>query len=55
MFLYRYQMLYAGTYATEKEFRNMFDHTLYDRIRKRLHCEQAFSNIYGKINRKVRD
>uniref|UniRef100_A0A1B6C4R1 Delta(24)-sterol reductase n=2 Tax=Clastoptera arizonana TaxID=38151 RepID=A0A1B6C4R1_9HEMI len=50
-----YQMLYAGTYASEDEFRDMFDHSLYNRIRKRLHCEKAFANVYGKINRKVRD
>ena len=47
-------MLYADTYLTNEEFRTMFDHSLYDRIRKELQCEAAFPEVYGKINRKVR-
>ncbi|CAH0403550.1 unnamed protein product [Chilo suppressalis] len=50
-----FQMLYADTYTTQKEFRAMFDHTLYDAVRARLpHCTDAFPEIYGKVNRNVR-
>lgn len=50
-----FQMLYADTYRTYDEFRQMFDHRLYDRIRKQLNCEQAFPEIYDKVNKSVRD
>ncbi|OXU25603.1 hypothetical protein TSAR_013696 [Trichomalopsis sarcophagae] len=44
-----YQMLYADTYTTRDEFRKIFDHTLYDKMRKRLDCEKAFPEVYGKF------
>jgi hypothetical protein len=50
-----FQMLYADCFRTNEEFRQMFDHRLYDRMRKQLNCEQAFPEVYGKINKKVRD
>lgn len=50
-----FQMLYADTYLTEEDFREMFDHSLYDKMRKELKCENAFPEVYGKVNRKVRD
>lgn len=50
-----FQMLYADCFRTYDEFRKMFDHRLYDRMRKQLNCEQAFAEVYDKINRKVRD
>lgn len=28
-----YQMMYADSYMTREEFRQMFDHTVYDRLR----------------------
>ncbi|XP_073958786.1 delta(24)-sterol reductase-like [Choristoneura fumiferana] len=50
-----FQMLYADTYTTREEFRQMFDHTLYDRVRDTLpYCKEAFPEIYGKVNRSVR-
>ncbi|XP_026317233.1 delta(24)-sterol reductase-like [Hyposmocoma kahamanoa] len=50
-----FQMLYADTYTTRDEFRQMFDHTLYDKVRDRLpYCKEAFPEIYGKVNRSVR-
>lgn len=52
---FRYQMMYAGTFCDEEEFSKMFDLSLYNRVRERLKCDKAFPNIYGKINRKVRD
>ncbi|KPJ19555.1 Delta(24)-sterol reductase [Papilio machaon] len=50
-----FQMLYADTYTTLEEFRQMFDHTLYDKLRETLpFCKDAFPEIYGKVNRHVR-
>lgn len=50
-----FQMLYADTYTTREEFRKMFDHTLYDKVRDKLqYCKEAFPEIYGKVNRTVR-
>ena len=44
-----YQLLYADTFMTREEFREMFDHTLYDRVRKKYNAEGAFPEIYDKI------
>ncbi|GBP61763.1 hypothetical protein EVAR_96007_1 [Eumeta japonica] len=50
-----FQMLYADTYTTLEEFRAMFDHALYDKVRQTLpYCTEAFPEIYGKVNRSVR-
>lgn len=50
-----FQMLYADCYRSRAEFREMFDHSLYDRMRKQLACESAFPEVYDKINKNVRD
>lgn len=50
-----FQMYHADIFHTRNEFRQMFDHRLYDRMRKELKCEDAFPEVYDKINRKVRD
>lgn len=50
-----FQMLYADTYRTNDEFRKMFDHRLYDRMRAQLNCKQAFPEVYDKVNKHVRD
>lgn len=50
-----FQMLYADTYTTREEFRKMFDHSLYDKMRARLKCEKAFPEVYDKVCRKARD
>ncbi|CAG9760209.1 unnamed protein product [Ceutorhynchus assimilis] len=49
-----FQMLYADTYMTKEEFRKMFDHTLYDKVRKQLDCEAAFPDVYDKVSRSAR-
>lgn len=49
-----FQMLYADTYMTREEFRRMFNHTLYDRMRSELKCEEAFPEVYDKVNKNVR-
>ena len=50
-----YQALYAKTLLSEKDFRRMFDHTDYDRLRESLpYCKQAFGEIYDKVSSKGR-
>ncbi|XP_072173012.1 delta(24)-sterol reductase-like [Diadema setosum] len=49
-----FQMLYADSYMTREEFREMFDHSLYDKLRKELDCKRAFPEVYDKINKSAR-
>ncbi|KAJ8950390.1 hypothetical protein NQ314_007929 [Rhamnusium bicolor] len=49
-----FQMLYADTYMTREEFRRMFDHTLYDKLRTDMKCEKAFPEVYDKVSRAAR-
>lgn len=49
-----FQMMYADSYMTQQEFRTMFDHQLYDRMRKRLGCDGNFPQVYDKVNKKAR-
>lgn len=49
-----FQMMYADSYMTREEFREMFDHSLYDRMRERLGCEGNFRETYDKVNKKAR-
>ncbi|XP_077290094.1 delta(24)-sterol reductase-like isoform X2 [Arctopsyche grandis] len=49
-----FQMLYADTYTTREEFRKMFDHKLYDSMRIKLQCENAFPELYDKVNKNAR-
>merc|ERR1712130_591129 len=49
-----FQMMYADSYMTREEFRLMFDHTLYDKVRDKLGCRGNFPEIYDKVNKKAR-
>jgi Delta24-sterol reductase len=50
-----YQALYAKTTLSREDFRTMFDHTDYDKIRKQLpFCTQAFDEVYDKVSSKGR-
>ncbi|CAH0562714.1 unnamed protein product [Brassicogethes aeneus] len=49
-----FQMLYADTYTTREEFRKMFDHTLYDKLRTKFQCQQAFPEVYDKVSKEAR-
>ncbi|XP_045473479.1 delta(24)-sterol reductase-like [Harmonia axyridis] len=49
-----FQMLYADTYMTREEFRQMFDHNLYDKLRKLYKCEEAFPEVYDKVCKEAR-
>jgi delta24-sterol reductase len=50
-----YQALYAKTTLSREDFRRMFDHGDYDRLREQLpYCKQAFGEIYDKVSSKGR-
>jgi delta24-sterol reductase len=49
-----FQMLYPDCYMTREEFRQMFDHSLYDTVRRQFHCDKAFPEVYEKICKKAR-
>jgi delta24-sterol reductase len=46
-----YQALYAVTTMTREQFRTMFDHRAYDRLREQLPlCTRAFDEVYEKVS-----
>lgn len=50
-----YQALYAKTLLSQEDFRRMFDHTHYDKMRESLpYCKEAFGEIYDKVSSKGR-
>ncbi len=50
-----YQALYAQTRMSREQFRTMFDHSDYDRMRDRLpFCRQAFDEVYDKVSAQAR-
>lgn len=50
-----YQALYARTTLSRENFRTMFDHKDYDRLREQLpYCKLAFDEIYDKVSSKGR-
>ena len=50
-----YQALYAKTTLSREDFRTMFDHSDYDKLRERLpFCTQAFDEVYDKVSSKGR-
>lgn len=44
-----WQATYTDIFHTRKEFRDMFDHTLLDKARKRLNAQDAFPEVYSKV------
>jgi len=40
---------YTDLFCTRKEYRNMFDHTLWDKCRKRLNANDAFPEPFDKV------
>ncbi|CAJ0587020.1 unnamed protein product, partial [Mesorhabditis spiculigera] len=48
------QMLYADTYMTEPEFWEMFDRSMYDWLRLKYDCKEAFPSVYEKVCRAAR-
>nr|DBA17970.1 TPA: hypothetical protein GDO54_016272 [Pyxicephalus adspersus] len=49
-----FQMLYADCYMTRDEFWNMFDGSLYQKLRDKLNCKKAFPEVYDKICKAAR-
>jgi delta24-sterol reductase len=50
-----YQALYAKTMMSREQFRRMFDHRDYDRLRETLPlCKAAFDEVYDKVSLKGR-
>ena len=47
-------MMYADSYMTRDEFVSMFDHSLYEKSRKKFGCEGAFPEVYDKVNKAAR-
>lgn len=47
-------MLYADSYMTKEEFKEMFDHTLYYEMRQKYDCLKAFPDVYDKISKTAR-
>jgi hypothetical protein len=48
-----YPFLYADTFMTRGEFREMFDHDLYDAVRKKYGADAAFPDLYDKVRPEV--
>ncbi|KAF8363746.1 hypothetical protein PRIPAC_90669, partial [Pristionchus pacificus] len=48
-----YSFLYADLFMNEEEFEQMFDLTLYKKVRKQYHCDGAFPTLYEKIRPEV--
>jgi delta24-sterol reductase len=51
---YGFQLLYADNFLSEQDFHEMFDHTLYNRMRTQLGCSDAFPDVYNKVSRAAR-
>ncbi|XP_028818208.1 delta(24)-sterol reductase [Denticeps clupeoides] len=49
-----FQMLYADVYMERHEFWEMFDGTLYHKLREELGCREAFPEVYDKICKSAR-
>ncbi|KAL2089571.1 hypothetical protein ACEWY4_014259 [Coilia grayii] len=49
-----FQMLYADVYMERQEFWEMFDGTLYHKLREELDCKGAFPEVYDKICKSAR-
>mmetsp|Transcript_11811 Transcript_11811/g.13613 ORF Transcript_11811/g.13613 Transcript_11811/m.13613 type:complete len:548 (+) Transcript_11811:97-1740(+) len=48
-----FQMLYATSYMDRDEFRQMFDHTFYDQMKKKYDPTGAFPEVYAKVCKKA--
>ncbi|XP_067893059.1 delta(24)-sterol reductase [Heterodontus francisci] len=49
-----FQMLYADCYLTREEFWEMFDGSLYHKLREQLNSKDAFPEVYDKICKAAR-
>lgn len=49
-----FQALYADSYQTRDELREMFDHSKYDAARAKYKCAGAFPEVFDKVNKAAR-
>lgn len=49
-----FQMLYADCYMNRDEFWEMFDGSLYNKLREQLNCNSAFPEVFDKICKAAR-
>jgi len=50
-----FQALYAKTMMSMEDFRTMFDHSHYDKLRAELpYCREAFDEVYNKVSMRGR-
>ncbi|XP_006005558.1 delta(24)-sterol reductase [Latimeria chalumnae] len=49
-----FQMLYADCYMNREEFWDMFDGSLYQKLRDQLNCKEAFPEVFDKICKAAR-
>ncbi len=45
-----YQMLYADIFMTRSEFEQMFEHRLYQAMRRRYDADKTFPDVYSKVS-----
>uniref|UniRef100_A0A1I7WBK8 Autophagy-related protein 9 n=1 Tax=Heterorhabditis bacteriophora TaxID=37862 RepID=A0A1I7WBK8_HETBA len=50
----RVQMMYADTYMSRSEFWQMFDSSLYEWLRVKYNCKEAFPDVYDKVCKAAR-
>jgi len=48
-----YPFLYADIFMSQKEFEEMFDLTLYERVRTKYHANGAFPHLYEKVRPEI--
>lgn len=48
-----FSFLYADIFMTREEFEEMFDLTLYEKVRKKYSAEGAFPHLYDKVKPEI--
>mmetsp|Transcript_16176 Transcript_16176/g.18909 ORF Transcript_16176/g.18909 Transcript_16176/m.18909 type:complete len:185 (-) Transcript_16176:1327-1881(-) len=48
-----FQHTYCDSMQTEEEFREMFDHSLWEKMREKYECNTAFNTVYEKTRPEV--
>ncbi|CAL8078831.1 unnamed protein product [Orchesella dallaii] len=48
-----YPFLYADIFMNRKEFEEMFDLTLYEKVRRKYHAEGAFPHLFDKVRPEI--
>ena len=48
-----YSFLYADIFMTREEFEQMFDLTLYEKVRKRYDAQRAFPHLFDKVKPEI--